>query len=103
MNQEKFGEMVKDYNPPTARQGKAYILKIIKDDIHNRVNWAVTAGKLGIDKQKKRIILSLKIDTNFVPVMEYFEIFTDRMVYCRKAAKYLGYQFGLVINNFKLL
>jgi len=25
------------------------------------------------------------------------------MVYCRKAAKFLGYKFGLIINNFKLL
>ncbi|MDI6591961.1 MAG: hypothetical protein QME61_03455 [Patescibacteria group bacterium] len=64
---------------------------------------AVKDNKLGINKRKKRITLNLKIDTNFVPVMEYFEIFTERMVYCRKAAKYLGYKFGLVINNFKLL
>ena len=78
-------------------------MKIIKTDPHNRVNWAVKSGKLGIDKRKKRITLSLKVDTNFVPVMEYFEIFTDRMVFCRRAAKYLGYKFGLVINNFKLL
>lgn len=78
-------------------------MKIIKTDPHNRVNWAVKSGKLGIDKRKKRITLDLKIDTNFVPVMEYFEIFTDRMVFCRRAAKYLNYKFGLVINNFKLL
>lgn len=78
-------------------------MKIIRTDIHNRVNFAVKTGRLKIDKRKKRITLSLKIDTNFVPIMEYFEIFTDRMVYCRKAAKYLGYKFGLVINNFKLL
>ncbi|MAF43601.1 MAG: phosphohydrolase [Parcubacteria group bacterium] len=78
-------------------------IKKIKSDIHNRVNYAVTAGKLGIDKRKKRITLSLRIDTNFVPVIEYFEIFTERMVYCRKAAQFLGYKFGLVINNFKLL
>jgi hypothetical protein len=35
--------------------------------------------------------------------MEYFEIFTERMAYCRQAAKYLGYKFSLVINNVKLL
>jgi hypothetical protein len=78
-------------------------LKIIKSDIHNRVNFAVKSSRLGIDKKKKRITLVLRIDTSFVPVMEYFEIFTERMVYCRKAAEYLGYQFNLVINNFKLL
>lgn len=75
----------------------------IKTDIHNRVNYATKASKLGINKKNKRITLSLKIDTKFVPLIEYFEIFTDRMVYCRKAAFYLGYKFGLVINSVKLL
>jgi len=56
-----------------------------------------------LNEKKKRIILTLKIDTKFVPAMEYFEIFTERMVLCRKAAEYLGYNFGLVINDFVLL
>ena len=75
----------------------------IKADIHDRVNYATKECRLKVDKTKKRITLTLKIDTNFVPIMEYFEIFTDRMIFCRKAAKYLGYNFGLVINKFRLL
>jgi len=75
----------------------------IKADIHDRVNYATRSTRLKIDKKKKRITLILRIDTNFVPIMEYFEIFTDRMVFCRKAAEYLGYNFGLVINKFRLL
>ena len=78
-------------------------LNEIKTDIHDRVNYATTFSKVRINKKKKNISLVLEIDTNFVPLMEYFEIFTDRMVYCRKAAQYLGYNFGLVINNLKLL
>lgn len=78
-------------------------IKKIKEDIHNRVNYAVTKSILSVDKKKKRIRLTLKIDTNFVPIMEYFEIFTERMTYCRKAADYLGYKFSIVINKFKLL
>lgn len=78
-------------------------MKIIREDIHNRVNFAVKHSHLKIDKNKKRITLILKIDTNFVPIIEFFEIFTERMVYCRTAAQYLDYKFGLVINNFKLL
>ncbi|MCD5396482.1 MAG: HD domain-containing protein [Candidatus Pacebacteria bacterium] len=77
--------------------------KIIERDIHNRVNFAVTNNKFVIDPKRKLITLKLKIDTSFVPVMEYFEIFTQRMVQCRKAAKFLGYNFALIINNFKLL
>lgn len=75
----------------------------IKKDIHDRVNYATTESNLKVEKEKKRITLTLKIDTNFVPVMEYFEIFTERMAFCRTAAKFLGYDFGLVINKFRLL
>lgn len=75
----------------------------IRQDIHDRVNYASTESNIKIEKEKKRITLTLKIDTNFVPVMEYFEIFTERMAFCRTAAKFLGYDFGLVINKFRLL
>ena len=81
----------------------AEVIEEIKADIHDRVNYATKLSQLKIDKGKKRITLTLKIDTNFVPIMEYFEIFTKRMVFCRKAAEYLGYDFGLVINKFRLL
>jgi hypothetical protein len=75
----------------------------IKSDIHNRVNYATTESRLKVDKAKKRITLSLKIDTNFVPILEYFEIFTERMTFCRTAAEFLGYNFGIVINKVRLL
>lgn len=35
--------------------------------------------------------------------MEYFEIFLDRMVLCRKAADLLGLTFELIINDTRLL
>ncbi len=75
----------------------------IKADIHDRVNFSTRSSSLNVDKKKKRITLTLKIDTNFTPIMEYFEIFTGRMVYCRRAAEYLGYNFGIVINKIRLL
>lgn len=75
----------------------------LKRDIHARVNYGTTFNDLKINKQKKEITLYLKIDVNFVPVMEYFEIFTERMVYCREASKFLGYKFNLIINEFRLL
>jgi hypothetical protein len=78
-------------------------MKDIKSDIHDRVNYATTESDLKVDTDKKRITLTLEIDTNFVPILEYFEIFTERMVFCRKAAEFLGYNFGLVINKTKLL
>lgn len=75
----------------------------IKKDIHDRVNYAATKSEIKVDNAKKTITLAMKIDTNFCPVIEYFEIFTERMVFCRKAAQFLGYDFGLVINSFRLL
>lgn len=75
----------------------------IASDIHDRVNYATIENSLKVDKQKKTITLKLKIDTKFCDVMEYFEIFTDRMNYCRLSAQFFGYHFSLVINNFKLL
>jgi len=71
-------------------------------DIHDRVNYAVTDSNIKVNKEKKTIVLALTIDVNLVPIIEYFEIFTERMSYCRKAAEYLGYRFSLVINNFEL-
>lgn len=74
-----------------------------RKDIHDRVNYATTSSELLYDAEKDIISLTLSIDTEFVPVMEYFEIFTERMAYCRKAAAYLGKNFGLTINNVKML
>jgi hypothetical protein len=78
-------------------------LKKILRDIHDRVNYGAHWSRLSVDKRKRVITLKLKIDTKFVPIMEYFEIFTERMILCRKAAQFLGYKFHLEINNFKLL
>lgn len=76
--------------------------KNLFDDIHDRVNYAATKNELLVNRQKKEIILKIKIDTKVAEPIEYFEIFTTRMTFCRQAAEYLGYKFVLVINNFKL-
>ncbi|MGE4554516.1 MAG: HD domain-containing protein [Candidatus Paceibacterota bacterium] len=78
-------------------------LELIKKDIHDRVNYATYSSQLKTDPQRKEITLLLKIDTNFVSLIEYFEIFTQRMIYCRKAAKYLNCQFHLIINDIKFI
>ena len=72
-------------------------------DIHDRVNYAVTDANLKIDKEERKVILSLTIDTKICPVLDYFEIFMDRTMMSKYAAKYLNIWFELVINNTKLL
>jgi hypothetical protein len=72
-------------------------------DIHDRVNYAVEHSEIAVDGQGKTITLSLTIDTEICPLMEYFEIFLTRMIMSRRAAEFLGCRFGLMINNTKLL
>ena len=45
------------------------------------------------------ITLSMTIDTEICSVMDYFEIFTARMLLCRKATKFFGLKFKLSING----
>ncbi len=77
--------------------------KTVHDDIHDRVNYAVFSSELDIDKEKNMISLTLKIDTLICPVMEYFEIFLERMVLCKKSAEFFGCDFELIINDTRLL
>lgn len=70
---------------------------------HDRVNYAVTKTNLELDKENRKVILSINIDTEICPVLDYFEIFMDRTMMSKYAAKYLKVWFELVINNTKLL
>lgn len=72
-------------------------------DIHDRVNYAVTNSNLSLDAKERKIRLELSIDTEICPVLDYFEIFMDRTMMSKYAAKYLQIWFELVINGTKLL
>lgn len=75
----------------------------IRSDIHDRVNYSVTSGKLTIREDQKVLELTLTVDTSVSSVMEYFEIFMNRMLMCRKASNCLGLQFQLNINGQQLI
>ena len=72
-------------------------------DIHDRVNYAVQSSELKFSDDKKSLVLSLEIDLNISSVMEYFEIFISRMNLCRTAAKSLGVNFEVIVNNSRIL
>ena len=72
-------------------------------DIHDRVNYSVEASELVISEDKRHCRLNLTIDTNHGSVMDYFEIFMERMQFCRKASAKLGLKFELSINEFSLI
>ena len=75
----------------------------IKEDIHDRVNYAATSSFLRVEDGNGVISLELKIDTSISQVMEYFEIFLSRMAFCRRAAEFLKMKFELEINGQRLL
>ncbi|MEO0086651.1 MAG: HD domain-containing protein [candidate division WOR-3 bacterium] len=77
--------------------------ELVKFDIHDRVNYAVTKSVLTVDNKKRKIIFDLEIDTKIAPVMEYFEIFLNRMIMARRASLFLGCEFELYINQAKLI
>ena len=72
-------------------------------DIHDRVNYAVTNANLIMDEKERKVTLNLTIDTKISPVLDYFEIFMQRTMMCKYAAKYLKIWFELIINDTKLL
>ena len=72
-------------------------------DKHDKVNYAVTNSKFSLNKEERKVTLDLTIDTKISPVLDYFEIFMDRTMMSKYAAKYLGIWFELIINDTKLL
>ena len=71
-------------------------------DIHDRVNLATKACILTSDPVERLIKTQVTIDTAIASVMEYFQIFTSRMVMVRKASRLLGCRFKLIINDTEL-
>jgi metal-dependent HD superfamily phosphatase/phosphodiesterase len=71
-------------------------------DIHDRVNDAVEHSFLRVDAEAATITLELQLDTVRSTVIEYFEIFLDRMIMCRRAARTLGCEFRITANGVPL-
>ena len=72
-------------------------------DKHDKVNYAVTAAEFTINPEARIATLNLTIDTKICPVLDYFEIFMERTMMSKYAAKYLNIWFELIINGTKLL
>lgn len=72
-------------------------------DIHDRVNYAVTANQLNIDPETRKITLEIEVDENICTMYEYFDIFLGRMLMSRAAAEMLDSKFRLFVNGNKVL
>ena len=86
-----------------VRRSRVRNADIASFDIHDRVNYSVKESQLRINEAKTLVKLKLVIDTRYSSVMDYFEIFLERMILCRKAAEKLGLQFKLIINEQPLI
>lgn len=86
-----------------VRRSRVRNKETIYTDIHDRVNYAVEKADVCLDKENRTLTLVLSIDTQICPVMDYFEIFLERMLLSRKAAGYLGLDFKLNINGTAIL
>lgn len=86
-----------------VRRSRVRSKETIALDIHDRVNYSVVGAVNVIETKEKVWELQLTIDTEICSVMDYFEIFLDRMLLCRKAAEALELRFRLIVNGQKLL
>ena len=72
-------------------------------DMHDRVNYSVKKAVVKINEERTIIKLKMEIDPHYGSIMDYFEIFMQRMLMCRKAAETLGLHFKLIINEQQLI
>ncbi len=86
-----------------VRRNRVRNQDISQFDIHDRVNYSVTKAELKINEAHTLIKLKLHVDTRYSSVMDYFEIFMDRMILCKKAADKLNLKFKLMINEQQLM
>ena len=107
---EKTGTAVSDISAALilADKSDAHRSRVVNKNIstfdkHDKVNYAVTNSDFKISKEERKATLNLTIDTKISPVLDYFEIFMDRTMMSKHAAKYLGIWFELIINDTKLL
>ncbi len=86
-----------------VRRSRVRNTDLLSFDIHDRVNYAVERAELILSEDKRTITLDLTIDTQISSVLEYFEIFLQRMLLCKKAASFLKLRFEMVINKTNVL
>ena len=82
---------------------KKNITNVSLANIHDRVNLAAERSYLTVEREKSTITLHIEITTEICSVMDYFEIYFNRMQLCRRAASFLDCRFSLLINGTQLL
>lgn len=86
-----------------VRRSRVRNINALANDIHDRVNFAAERSELAFNEDKTELILELTIDNRISSVMEYFEIFMNRMILCKKSAEFLGVRFRIRANGSDLV
>lgn len=86
-----------------VRRSRVRNTDLLTFDIHDRVNYAVEKSTLKFNDDNTELTLDLTIDINISSVLEYFEIFLERMLLCKRAALFLNLKFEVFINHTKIL
>ena len=71
-------------------------------DKHDTVNYAVLSSRLRIDTHKRVITMEIELDESVCSMIDYFEIFLERMIMCKRAAEGLGLRFKMTANGNKI-
>lgn len=86
-----------------VRRSRVRDKSTVNFDIHDRVNYSVTKSELKINENHTIVKLKLSVDAHFSSVMDFFEIFMNRMILCRQAAEKLDMKFRLWINEQQMI
>lgn len=86
-----------------VRRSRVRNTDFIKFDIHDRVNYAVEKAELLLNDEKTALTLEIVIDTEISSVLEYFEIFLQRMLLCKRAAGFFNLAFKMKVNGTSVL
>ena len=86
-----------------VRRSRVRNADLLTFDIHDRVNYAVQRAELHFNADKSALELELDIDTGLSSVLEYFEIFLERMLLCKRASGFLGVRFAMIVNGTNVL
>lgn len=70
-------------------------------DIHDKVNYSVVSSSFDIDTENKIFTLNVSLNTQYSTSLDYYEIFLNRMLLCKKAAKVFGYNFSLQLEEYE--
>jgi len=90
--------LIADKSDSHRSRVRDYATQTYSEDIHDRTNLAIKKNKLTICKDKKRIRQIISMDSGS-SVLEYLQIYLQRVLLSERAAKFLDCHFELVING----